>query len=110
MHTHDCWTLLIVDDGTVRYGADRRHPGALGYWVTLLPPHVPLDGRAATPAGFTKRLLYLDATVLDYALAGRAVDEPTLTDPLLHRRVGQVHRALAGPDPLEAASRLALVR
>jgi AraC-like DNA-binding protein len=110
MHTHDCWTLLIVDDGAVRYGLDRREHGTLRSLVTLLPPNVPHDGRAATPAGFTKRVLYLDGSVLDDALAGRAVDAPTLRDPLLRRRVGQLHRALALPDPWEASSRLALLR
>jgi AraC-like DNA-binding protein len=120
VHTHDCWTLLIVDDGAVRYGLDRREHGAVPDRVTLLPPHVPHDGRPAVPGGFAKRVVYLEAGVvgaghagsgtgLDEALAALAVRGPTLADPLLRHRVAQLHRALAGPEPLEAASRLALI-
>ncbi|WP_420791380.1 AraC family transcriptional regulator [Actinomycetospora lutea] len=52
MHTHDAWTLLIVDDGAVRYDLDRHEHGALPASVTLLPPHVAHDGRSARPGGF----------------------------------------------------------
>jgi AraC-like DNA-binding protein len=55
-------------------------------------------------------VLYLDAEVLDSALIGQAVDAPTLGDPLLRRRVDQLHRALEVPgSDLEAESRLALI-
>ena len=40
-HTHDSWTLLIVDDGAVAYGLGRHQHGALRSLVTLLPPDVP---------------------------------------------------------------------
>jgi AraC-like DNA-binding protein len=108
-HTHEAWTLLIVDRGTVRYGLDRREHGTGLSWVSLLPPHVPHDGRPATPAGFTKRVLYLDGGLLDRALVGRAVDGPTLADPLLRRRIAALHGALAGAETVEAVARLALV-
>jgi AraC-like DNA-binding protein len=111
MHTHDSWTLLIVDDGAVRYDLDRHPHGALGSLVTLLPPHVPHDGRAATPAGFRKRVIYLEPDALDPALIGPAVDTPGLADPALGRRVRQLHGALALPgEEWQAASRLALIR
>ena len=78
--------------------------------MSLLPPHVPHNGSPVTPHGFRKRVLYLDSTVLDDSLIGPAVDGPDLRDPLLRRRVGQVHAALAHPgDELEAESRLTLV-
>lgn len=44
MHVHDSWTLLIVDDGAVRYDLDRHEHGALDSMVTLLPPSVPHNG------------------------------------------------------------------
>lgn len=109
-HTHDTWTLLVVDEGAIRYDLDRHEHGALRPGVTLLPPHVAHTGRAATPHGFRKRVLYLDAEVLDAAFIGQAVDAPALADPLLRRRVHQLHRVLETPAAdLEAESRLALI-
>jgi len=108
MHTHDAWTLLLVDDGAVRYDLDRHANAASPAQVTLLPPHVPHDGRAATPDGFRKRVLYLD--VLGADLIGAAVDRPTLADAVLRRRVHQLHEALAEPgEDLQVQSRLAFV-
>ncbi|WP_166352309.1 helix-turn-helix domain-containing protein [Phytoactinopolyspora limicola] len=109
-HTHLTWTLLIVDDGAISYALDRHPHGALRPTVTLLPPHVVHDGRTVTPRGFRKRVLYLDSSVLDDDLIGPAVDDPSITDALLRRRIHQLHQALAHPgEVLEADSRLALV-
>jgi len=104
VHTHDVWTLLIVDDGAIRYDLDRTEHGALGGAVTVLPPYVAHDGRAATRSGFRKRVLYLDTSVLDVGLTGSAVDAPSLPDPELRDRVHRLHRALAHPgdDPASA--------
>ncbi|MER5434296.1 AraC family transcriptional regulator [Streptomyces sp. NPDC002588] len=110
MHVHDAWTLLIVDDGAVRYDLDRHEHGTPHDTVTLLPPQVPHNGSPATPHGFRKRVLYLDTGVLGEDLIGPAVDAPVLRDPVLRRRVGQLHSALAAPgDELEADSRLTLI-
>ncbi|MEU1482850.1 AraC family transcriptional regulator [Streptomyces sp. NPDC005752] len=110
MHTHDAWTLLIVDEGMVRYDLDRHEHGAPSSVVTLLPPHIPHNGDAATPGGFRKRVLYLNTAQIDADLVGRAVDRPVLRDPRLRHRVDQLHRTLELPgDELEAQSRLALV-
>ncbi|AXQ54918.1 MULTISPECIES: AraC family transcriptional regulator [Streptomyces] len=111
MHVHDVWTLLLVDDGAVRYDLDRHPHGTPADTVTLLPPHVPHNGSPATAHGFRKRVLYLDLTQLGPELVGPAVDRPELADALLRRRVGRLHTALAAPgDELEAESRLALIR
>jgi AraC-like DNA-binding protein len=111
VHTHDTWTLLIVDDGAIRFDLDRSEHGALKPGVTLLPPHVPHDGRAATRDGFRKRVLYLDLSVLDEDSIGAAVDEPGVADARLRHRVHQLHRVLELPgDELEAESRLVLIR
>lgn len=107
-HTHDAWTLLLVDTGTVTYGLDHREHGAPPASVTLLPPHVPHDGRNATPEGFRKRVLYLDTSVLGTDLVGAAVDHPAFTDPILRHRVHQLHGVLR--EGWEAESRLALIR
>lgn len=110
MHVHDAWTLLIVDDGAVRYDLDRREHGTPHDTVSLLPPQVPHNGSPATAHGFRKRVLYLDLTQLDESFIGPAVDGPDLADPLLRARVAQLHAALAHPgEELEAESRLALI-
>lgn len=110
-HTHDTWTLLIVEDGAIRFDLDRAEHGAVQPSVTLLPPHVSHTGRAGTNTGFRKQVLYLDLTVLGEDLTGAAVDRPSLTDPVLRHRVGQLHAALRAADgALEAESRLALIR
>ncbi|MER6630798.1 AraC family transcriptional regulator [Streptomyces sp. NPDC000987] len=110
MHVHEAWTLLIVDDGAVRYDLDRHEHGTPHDTVSLLPPHVPHNGSPATPHGFRKRVLYLDGSRLGADLIGPAVDSPDLRDPVLRLRVGQLHTALARPgDELEADSRLTLI-
>ncbi len=114
MHVHDTWTLLIVDEGAVRYDLERHEHGTPLGTVSLLPPQVPHNGQSATPDGFRKRVLYLDAAgddgPLDASFIGAAVDGPDLVDPLLRRRIGQLHAALARPgDELEAAARLTFV-
>jgi AraC-like DNA-binding protein len=109
-HTHDAWTLLIIDDGAVRYDLDRHPHGALRSLVTLLPPHVPHDGRSATEAGFRKRVLYLEPEVLGTELIGAAVDNPGWPDGPLRHRIHQLHLAVASPgEKWEAQSRLALI-
>jgi len=111
LHTHDTWALLIIDTGVVRYDLDRHEHGALGSLVTLLPPHVPHDGRSVDAVGFRKRVVYLDEPMLDAARIGSAVDHPGWADPGLRRQVDRLHEALAHPgDTFEAESRLALVR
>ncbi|MEU4166657.1 AraC family transcriptional regulator [Streptomyces sp. NPDC026665] len=110
MHVHEAWTLLIVDDGAVRYDLDRHEHGTPRDTVTLLPPHIPHNGAPATAHGFRKRVLYLDGSRLADDLIGPAVDGPDLADPVLRTRVAQVHTALARPgDELEADSRLTLI-
>ncbi|HEX6233900.1 MAG TPA: AraC family transcriptional regulator [Jiangellaceae bacterium] len=109
-HTHDSWTLLIVDDGVISYDLDRHEHGVVTSEVTLLPPDVPHDGRPGTQGGFYKRVAYLDRTMFAGDLIGAAVDRPTLRDPVLRRRVGQLHGALVDPsDQLEAESRLVFI-
>ncbi|WP_117211702.1 AraC family transcriptional regulator [Allorhizocola rhizosphaerae] len=110
LHTHDTWTLLIVDDGAIRYGLDRHEHGAWRGDVTLLPPHVPHDGRSARSGGFRKRVLYLDSSVLGDDLIGAAADHPSLADLVLREQIHRLHESLLWPEPLESSSRLALVQ
>ena len=110
MHAHEAWTLLIVDDGMIRYDLHGHEHGATDRLVTLLPPQVPHNGRAATSAGFGKRVVYLDLSALPASLIGHAVDQPVLSDALLRQRISQLHRAVDQPgEEFEAESRLAFI-
>lgn len=117
-HVHDTWTLMILDGGRVDFALDReRHGVGVSDTVILLPPGVVHDGRTVTEAGFRKRVLYLDTSVLPASLTGAAVDAPLLLDAALRDRVHALHGALgvrelpAGAvERLEAQSRLAFVQ
>ncbi len=112
LHTHGAWTLLILDDGMVRYDLDGHEHGALRTGVTLLPPHVPHNGSPATPEGFRKRVLYLEpeAAGLGEEYIGLAVDSPVLEDAALRHRIHRLHDALVLPgEELESESRLVFV-
>lgn len=69
-HTHDVWTLFIVDDGAIRYDLEWRAGGAETLMVSILPRHVVHGGRAADARGITKRVFYLETSVIDEALIG----------------------------------------
>ncbi|MFB6559673.1 helix-turn-helix domain-containing protein [Streptomyces sp. NPDC056400] len=110
-HVHDTWALMILDGGRVDFALDgERHGLGVSEAVVLLPPGVSHDGRTVTEAGFRKRVLYLDTSVLPERLTGAAVDAPLLADPALRERVHRLHLALVERDPFEAQSRLAFVR
>lgn len=109
-HTHDTWTVLLVDEGTVRYDLGRHERATARARVTVLPPYVAHDGRSVEAGGFRKRVLYLDADRIDAERIGRWVDQPDVADPALWREVDRVHRALAHPgDELAAESGIALL-
>ncbi len=110
MHTHEGWTLLIVDHGVIRYDLHHREHDASRDLVTLLPPHIPHNGRSAVPEGFQKRVLYLDSSQLDDSLARLAVNRPVVRAPVLRYRIHQLHQALElTGEEFEAESRLTLV-
>lgn len=109
-HVHDTWALMIVDGGQVDFALDReRHGAGVSDSVILLPPGVVHDGRTVTEAGFRKRVLYLDTSLLPQRLTGAAVDAPMLRDPALRACVHGLHVSLGERDPFEAQSRLAFV-
>ena len=108
VHTHDVWTLLLVDQGAIHYDLDRRAQGAEPSMVSILPPHVVHDGRPATTDGYRKRVIYLEPEVVGEGLIGAAVDRPALSsDPGLRRAVSELDRALECiDDAVEAEARL----
>jgi AraC-like DNA-binding protein len=109
-HCHDTWTVLIVDDGAIRYDLDTRHHSAAGDTVTILPPGVVHDGYPSERFGqFRKRNLYLDSGFLPGHLVGAAVDMPTFHDSALRAAISRLHDRLMAPDHLDIESRLAMI-
>ena len=90
-HVHEQWTVLLVDSGGVDYTLDRTRQQAVAGRVTVLPPYVCHDGRAASPGGFDKRVLYVDERWLPERLTGAALRSP------------DAHRPGPGPGGLGAA-------
>ncbi|KAA1423864.1 AraC family transcriptional regulator [Mumia zhuanghuii] len=106
-HTHGDWAVLLIDDGAVAYDLDRHPHTAEPTTVTLLPPHVPHDGRTARAGRpFRKRVLYLDESWLPPDTIGHSVDQPTVARPDVGAAVRHVHGALVGGDAFEAESEL----
>ena len=96
-HSHGSWTVLLLDEGGVDFRLDGRPRRADPSRVTVLPPFVAHDGRAADPGrGFRKRVLYLEHALLPEQMIGRLVDEPSLADPVLRSALSVFHRRLAG--------------
>lgn len=109
-HTHDAWTLLIVDEGFIGYDVDRHRDRAdAGIGVTLLPPHVAHDGHPLTSGGFRKRVVYLEESVLPERLIGACVDSPLVLDSTLRQAVSRLDKSLSSGERLAAESHLALV-
>ncbi len=107
LHTHDVWTLFIVDRGAIRYDLDGRGRGAEPGMVSILPPHVVHDGRPADGRGYRKRVLYLETSILGEQLIGPAVDRPILPDRALLGPLCAIHNALTCVDhAFEAEVRL----
>lgn len=107
-HTHDTWTLFLVDDGGVAYDLEGRGNVAVADvpMVSILPPHVVHDGRPGRIGGYRKRVVYVETSVLPEALIGAAVDRPTIVDARLRRAVSELHDALTcSDDRLEAETR-----
>jgi AraC-like DNA-binding protein len=106
-HTHGDWTLLLIDAGAVSYALDRRSHTAEPATLTVLPPHVPHDGRTAREGRpFRKRVLYLADSWLPPEAVGRTVDRPTVVRSDAAAAVRRVHAALGGGDLFEAESEL----
>ena len=109
-HTHDTWTLFIVDDGVIHYDLDGHAAGADAPMVSVLPPHVVHDGRPGTSRGYRKRVLYLETSLLPEPLIGPAVDRPVVPDRALRAAVSALHDLLVcADDALEAETRLAFI-
>jgi AraC-like DNA-binding protein len=110
VHTHDVWTVLLVDQGAIRYDLDRRTQRAEPSVVSILPPHVVHDGRPVNADGYRKRVIYIEPEVIGESFIGSAVDMPALPDIALRNAVSALDDALGCvDDAFEAETRLHLI-
>lgn len=111
-HTHEDWTVLLIDKGAVTYDLGRTEHQAVPASITLLPPHVPHDGRSAVGGeSFRKRVLYLSEDWLPAKAADAAVTQPLLMDQQTVATVMGIHAALASPgDAMGAESGVLTLR
>lgn len=103
-HTHDAWTVLLIDAGAVSFelaGSDHlAAPGSLA----LLPPGIPHDGHSAVErAGYRKRVLYLESAWLPREAPAAAAGAPTIGVRSAVAAARRIHAALASPGDLLAA-------
>jgi AraC-like DNA-binding protein len=106
-HTHDTWTLFVVERGAIRYDLDRHAHGADRSMVSVLPPHVVHDGRPGSAAGYWKQVVYVETDLLGKHLIGPAVDRPVVRARGIRRQTAALHDALKClDDALEAELRL----
>ncbi|WP_181423334.1 AraC family transcriptional regulator [Paenarthrobacter sp. Y-19] len=103
-HTHEDWTVLLIDQGAVAYDLDHTKHQAVPASITLLPPHVPHDGRSAVEGkAFRKRVLYLSEDWLPSRAADVAAAHPLLLDPQIVSTVVGIHAALSSQGDAMAA-------
>lgn len=108
-HTHDSWTVLLIDEGCVAYDLVRHPRTAPERRVSPLPLHVAHDGRSASPGEvFRKRVLYLDAAWLPESVTGHAVDHPVLPGTVARALTAELHGVLARPEETWQAESLLL--
>ncbi|WP_147917001.1 AraC family transcriptional regulator [Ruania zhangjianzhongii] len=95
-HTHDSWTVLLIDEGAVAYRLDGAERHAEPSQLTLLPPGVPHDGQSATPGHpFRKRVIYLDPFWLPPRSVDAAAKSPWLCDDGAVQVARYIHGALS---------------
>ncbi|MFG6503467.1 helix-turn-helix domain-containing protein [Microbacterium sp. P05] len=110
-HTHDAWTVLLVERGAVRYDLERSAHVTSPEVLTLLPPGVAHDGRSVEPGRpYRKRVLYLDAAWLPAAAVGAAVHRPSIegADAAAIARAVHAASSIPGEELLAESGVLAL--
>ncbi|GIT78578.1 AraC family transcriptional regulator [Leifsonia sp. LS1] len=78
-HTHDAWTVLLIDAGVVDFSLGGSEHRAAPESIALLPPGIPHDGHSAIrDNGYRKRVLYLEPDWLPPHAPSAAVGRPTV--------------------------------
>lgn len=112
-HSHEGYAIGVIEAGAETFAyRGATHVAGAGQVVVINPGEIH-TGQAYTATGWSYRMLYPDATLLQQAaaqLTGRAGDYPffsqaVITDPLLGQQIGHFHRQLEqGMSALEGES------
>ena len=108
-HRHDTYAIGVTLSGvqTFRYRGARRVclPGQ----CHVLHPDEMHDGSAGTVEGFSYRIVYIDPSLVQHALGGKAL--PFVSDPIVEGRVrGALPRALWRlEEPIDDVARIEIV-
>jgi AraC-like DNA-binding protein len=119
-HVHDYYAIGVIEEGVQQFNYRHARHHTPPHGMFLLNPDEPHDGGAATANGFTYRVIYPDAEVMQQVaaeVAGRSRDVPffrdaVIEDPALYRAFLRLHVALedeSAGSALEQQSRLLLV-
>ncbi len=96
-HRHDTYAICLTTDGAQAFGYRGAGELSLPGQVVVLHPDEPHDGRAATPAGFGYRIIYVEPALIfaaAQALRGRPSPLPFVRAPVI--RSPRLAAALAG--------------
>lgn len=93
-HRHDTYAICLTTDGAQAFGYRGAGELSLPGQVVVLHPDEPHDGRAATPAGFGYRIIYVEPALISRrprrCAAGQArcclCARPRSSKPTLGRR------------------------
>ncbi|MGZ3681936.1 MAG: AraC family ligand binding domain-containing protein [Ktedonobacterales bacterium] len=114
-HSHDGFAIGVIERGAERFAYRRANHVAPAGSIVVINPGEMHTGSALLPDGWSYRMLYPDARVLQAVaseISGRPRDipffaEPVIDDPALADAILQMHALLEAPStPLERESRL----
>lgn len=117
-HVHDYFAIGVIESGVQTFSYRREQHITQPRGLFLVNPGEPHDGQSATAAGFTYRVIYPEAGLLQRVaaeIAGRSRDVPFFTDavindPALYQAFLRLHVVLEGEiSALEGQSRLMTV-
>lgn len=117
-HVHDYFAIGVIESGVQTFSYRHARHVTLPRGLFLVNPDEPHDGEAATAAGFTYRVIYPEAALMQRVaaeLAGRSRDVPffseaVIDDPALYHAFRRLHVALEGDiSALEGQTRLMTV-
>jgi AraC-like DNA-binding protein len=117
-HVHDYYAIGVIESGVQTFSYRKAQHFTPPHGMFLLNPDEPHDGGSATAAGFTYRVIYPDAALMQQIAAEIAghhreipfFSESVIDDPALDHAFRRLHVALEGESSaLEQESRLLMV-